>query len=215
MTKKENYDQLFFESQFILESNKIENIEIPFSQIWRELETYPKSGHTGALVSANLMANKHMQVTEKMICDWQKLIIQEQNSLCVPSDKIVVSRYLGHYRDCEVYVGHKSCMPSQAVPICMKHLIDEINYFQKFVRAKKFGIKTIVEKIADFHFEFLFIHPFVDGNGRTSRILAWYLFKYLGLKPFIFTSKDKHETYYKAFDGMREYFLSKYRQSPV
>ena len=66
-------------------------------------------------------------------------------------------------------------------------------------------------RIAEFHFEFLWIHPFVDGNGRTARILTWYLFKYFELKPFIFTSDDKHETYYRAFDGMREYFTQKSR----
>ena len=36
--------------------------------------------------------------------------------------------------------------------------------------------EKFVRKCADFHFNFLKVHPFSDGNGRTSRILLITLF---------------------------------------
>ena len=140
-----------------------------------------------------------------MICRWQKLIIREQNSLQIFSEKLIDEREMGKYRECGVSVGSRSCVPAPAVPICMKQLINEISYFQGQIGLV--GKNEIVKRVADFHFEFLWIHPFVDGNGRTARIMTWYLFEFFGLKPFLFTSADKHETYYKAFEGMREYFF--------
>ncbi len=212
MRSKEESDKLMLAAKFIQESNLIENIDIPLQTIWVQLgcgdPKDPHSGHAGALLSADIIAAGNKLLTEMMVCDWQAMIIREQNSLNLHPENIISGRHIGYYRDCGEFVGDKRCMPPQAVPICMAGLVEEINYLQK--KEKVLNNKgDIVNKIADFHLEFLTIHPFVDGNGRTSRLLVWYLFKYFGLEPFIFTSEDKFETYYKAFDGMREYFLNR------
>ena len=204
-----NKKDLIFATEFIRQSNLIENINIPFEEIWKGWGGDPLKGHVRALVSAVIESLQKITLTEEIICLWQKLIIQEQNSLEILPEKLIGEREIGQYRECGVYIGTRSCMPARAVPICMEHLVEEVCYFQKQI-----GLKTkeeIMGRIADFHFEFLWIHPFVDGNGRTARILTWYLFKYFELKPFIFTNDDKNETYYRAFDGMREYFMQKSR----
>jgi len=205
-TRKES-DELIFATQFVYESNLIENINIPFEEIWKKWGQTPIRGHLGALALATFDASQKKTLTEQMICEWQKLIIQEQNSWTFISDKIIPENEVGQYRpDGLMLVGEKRCVPSQAVPMCMENLVEEISWFTKNNWDSK---KEVVKKIADLHFDLLWIHPFVDGNGRTSRILAWYLFKYFGIKPFIFTNVDKHETYYRVFDGMREYFMQK------
>lgn len=59
-------------------------------------------------------------------------------------------------------------------------------------------------KISAFHYLFGYIHPFYDGNGKTSRFISSYLIKneldvLLALK-LSYTVKNNINKYYKAFD---------------
>ncbi len=55
-----------------------------------------------------------------------------------------------------------------------------------------------LSKIARFHLEFEFIHPFVDGNGRIGRVLINRELARLGFPPVIIWNKEKRH-YYSAF----------------
>ena len=69
------------------------------------------------------------------------------------------------------------------------------------------------------HFMLAYFHPFVDGNGRTSRSLVyWYLLKkgywlteYLSISRVIYRSKSKYEKsflYTENDDLDLSYFIS-------
>ena len=80
------------------------------------------------------------------------------------------------------------------VPSLMENLFDWIN------KAKRDVNPLILSSI--FHYEFIFIHPFTDGNGRMARlwqtaILAdWKeLFRYIPIESMI---KKHQEEYYTA-----------------
>jgi Fic family protein len=61
----------------------------------------------------------------------------------------------------------------------------------------------IVTKLARFHIEFEGIHPFIDGNGRTGRLLVNMEFMKVGFPPINIKFTDRI-AYYNAFD---EYYI--------
>lgn len=56
-----------------------------------------------------------------------------------------------------------------------------------------------ITKLARFHIEFESIHPFIDGNGRTGRLLVNLEFMKAGFPPIDIKFTDRIE-YYRAFD---------------
>ena len=57
----------------------------------------------------------------------------------------------------------------------------------------------IITRLALFHIEFEGIHPFVDGNGRTGRLLVNLELMKAGYPPIDIKFKDR-AAYYNAFD---------------
>ena len=53
----------------------------------------------------------------------------------------------------------------------LKEFLEEINDFSSK------SVVEIVEKAAYVHNQFQFIHPFIDGNSRTTRLLLYYFFR--------------------------------------
>lgn len=53
--------------------------------------------------------------------------------------------------------------------------------YYTFMEKKKKSIKEIIQFAAYFHNEFQHIHPFVDGNSRTTRLLTLYILQVEGL----------------------------------
>lgn len=90
-----------------------------------------------------------------------------------------------------------TCPPHTIVPVLMDNLFNWMN------NAKEEVNPLILSSI--FHYEFVFIHPFSDGNGRTARlwqtaILAHWkdLFKYIPIESII---KKHQEEYYTAIQN--------------
>lgn len=56
-----------------------------------------------------------------------------------------------------------------------------------------------IERAARLHVDFVKIHPFVDGNGRTARLLMNFDLMKAGFLPVIFKAPDRF-SYYEALD---------------
>lgn len=82
-------------------------------------------------------------------------------------------------------------LPHQIEPMVGALLADINSVYKKL---------HVVEQVALFHLRFESIHPFIDGNGRTGRLLMNLQLKKAGYPPIIVKFAD-HRRYYEAFDS--------------
>ena len=111
--------------------------------------------------------------------------------------KILMNEILNHagnFRTSNVRVGEHIAPQAQLVPQLMKQLFEWL----------KNSDEHILLKSCIFHYEFEFIHPFVDGNGRIGRLWqSVILYKHNPLFASLQTEsivRDHQEEYYKALE---------------
>lgn len=199
-----------FLTEFIFESDAIENIKADKKLIARQLKKNKPDGHVGAMLLLERESqNKRTFVTKDLICKVQKLITAEQHTKIGGFQ--LPTRLIGRYRTINVSIAGKIAPPFYLVPSLMQEWIEKaIKWQKKYLSLKE---KENLHAIAHLHFEYERIHPFGDGNGRSGRAIVFYLMRYCELKPFIFTNKDKFDLYYKCFDdteAMHDYFKIKH-----
>jgi len=78
-----------------------------------------------------------------------------------------VWRWAGQKRTTELNIG----VPFHQIDVDLKNLMDDLAFW----REK--GEMDTIEQVARLHHRAVFIHPFLNGNGRWSRLLATILQK--------------------------------------
>ena len=104
----------------------------------------------------------------------------------------------GDLRLLQVYVDKKYFPSYQKVP----HLLEA---FCKAVNARLGKVKDndIPQLAADVHYNFVNIHPFVDGNGRTARLLMNYILLYYQ-QPLLKIFTEDRVAYIDALNATEE-----------
>lgn len=153
----------------------------------------------------------YLEVLEKLpeLNDGKKII--EKDILKI--HKILTKETLENPSDCEAYrnryvvvanrlTGEVIFRPpeNEKVPLLVNNLIDWIN------SPEANEIDPVIEA-GIFHYEFVRIHPFVDGNGRTARVLAALILFIRGFDTRQFFCLDDYydsdrPSYYKALQGV-------------
>jgi Fic family protein len=124
---------------------------------------------------------KHEALTQ-----WQ---IRNRHSLVLKS---IDTEQAGRYRQENMVIAGASTPPPDFMhlPADMAGLIDWYG---------KCGALHPVERAADMHTRFVKIHPFVDGNGRTGRLLLIFELMKVGYPPAIIRKEDRL-AYYDVLD---------------
>ncbi|PJG82637.1 Fic family protein [Caviibacterium pharyngocola] len=122
--------------------------------------------------------------------------IKEFNALLLKSTKDEI--YSGKYRSVPVMIQGAKHVPPQ--PYLVQNEMDRL--LEKNTKDKEVG-KPDLERIAELHADFVRIHPFVDGNGRTGRLIMNVELMNAGYSIAIIEPTER-EDYYNALEQADE-----------
>lgn len=128
----------------------------------------------------------------ELVRDWH---LKTMAGLAVPD-----SRYVGSFRGesglegCEVQIGAYTGVPSMLVEQELEEfeqtLEKAVSVLDQLIPQgdtpnTKDQLNAVIELCAWAHAEWVRIHPFANGNGRTARIWAGFIAMRYGLPPFV------------------------------
>lgn len=165
-----NYDSYritqALELEYTFESNRIEGNTLTL----RETDLIVNEGLTvsGKSMREHLEAVNHQEAIEYIKQLVQKKInINEREVLSIHTLILrgIQPEYAGRYRDIQVMIKGSEYMPPQ--PYLVK---DEMNQYFDWYEKNKIHLHPVI-LAAEMHEKLVTIHPFIDGNGRTSRLI--------------------------------------------
>jgi len=136
-------------------------------------------GHKEAFDYVKQLVSENVEISEKLIKDIHYLVLADKKD-----DR-------GVYRRIPVRIMGAAREPVQPYLIIPK--------MEELLEEYKNSKEDIVTKLARFHIEFEDIHPFIDGNGRTGRLLINLELMKAGYPPIDIKFSDRLK-YYEAFD---------------
>lgn len=142
-------------------------------------------GHRDAFLFIQDIAKKEVSLSESVIKQIHSLVLIDR-----PNDK-------GCFRRIPVKIMGAFTQPIQ--PYLVEPKITEL----LLENEKRKKTMNTLERIARFHLEFEGIHPFVDGNGRTGRLILNLDLMQNGYPPVNVKYSDRKK-YYEAFDEYYE-----------
>jgi len=155
----------------------LEGITIDKKPLKDHLETV---GHRDAFLYVQQLVSDKITISEKVIKEIHSLVLMDR-----PDDKGVYHRI-----PIRIMGAHHEPPQPYLLPIKMEQLIAG----QKKVK------RHIIENAALFHLDFEGIHPFIDGNGRTGRLILNLMLMQQGYPPIDVKFADRKQ-YYSCFDS--------------
>jgi Fic family protein len=153
--------------------------------------------HQKALIFTLNKAKERAPLTETLIRQIGSMVVKNTGSAYNTALGTFDSTR-GEYRLLNVFAGARHFPDSSKVPALMKTLVSNIN--NKLPDTKTFSQKC--ELAFELHYRFVSIHPFADGNGRTSRLLMNYILAMFDL-PIFYVFKSSRISYIQALEKAR------------
>lgn len=136
-------------------------------------------GHREAFQYVQTLVSEDHPLTEQVIKDIHYLVLSDKKD-----DR-------GVYRKVPVRIMGAANEPAQ--PYRIRPMMEEL--LAEYAASSE----HMVTKLARFHIDFESIHPFIDGNGRTGRLLVNLELMKAGFPPIDIKFTDRL-AYYQAFD---------------
>ena len=145
-------------------------------------EHFEAINHRDAIFYVEELVQKNIALSEREIKAIHQLVL-----------KNIDRKNAGAYRSINVIVAGASHAPPDSL-----HLIEEMQQFINWYEHEAQEMHP-VERAARVHADFVKIHPFVDGNGRTSRLLMNFELMKAGFPPLVIPVEQRLD-YYVALD---------------
>jgi Fic family protein len=140
--------------------------------------------HAEAIDYLEEIVSKNEPLTERLIKHIHYLVL-----------KNIDNQNAGQYRKVNVRISG-----SQHVPPDFLFVPEEMEKLMKWYDENETTLHPI-ELSAIFHHRFVYIHPFIDGNGRTARLLMNLILMKNGYPPAIIKSKPENRlAYYQCLE---------------
>lgn len=136
-------------------------------------------GHRDAFLYILEQLKTKVEISERLIKDIHSLVLM---------DRVMDS---GVYRRVPVTIGGSEIMPPQ--PYLIQPKMEGL-----IITSREMEDSHPVERAAIFHLLFEGIHPFIDGNGRTGRLIMNYDLMKSGYLPISVKFTDR-QRYYNCF----------------
>ena len=159
-------------------------------------------GHDDVVLEILNIGTGESRISEKRIKEVHKAIITEEDD---PEKKRQIGEWKEQPNEIINYKGEKFGFASpEEVAEKMHTLLNNVNAkLDAFFRGKKEAQHPLFIA-SDFHLDYLSIHPFYDGNGRTARIFTNLIFISCGCPPVIIKDEEK-QGYYKTLADIQAY----------
>ena len=179
---------------------KVENIPTTHQRIV-EVSEMKNPTETNDIIIKNMLNAVDFITNEKPKFNKENLLklYHILSDSCLPEDKKLKDGW--HYRHNKVYIDKYEGADYTIIEDCMNSLFDFANDDKN---VKKY--KNLLPYIC--HYYILYIHPYFDYNGRTARMVSFWLnyINNIAVAPYFMSEaiNDSKGDYYKAITDTRE-----------
>ena len=180
-------------------STSIEGNPLPLTDVKRLIKSAPERvrdsekevlNYNKAIVYLNGFSQEKNSLSLRLILEIQKMITGD----------LVNKFHSGKIRQEPVFVNNPKTRQTVYLPPNHQDVPSLINELIEYININKGKIDPLI-LAGIFHKQFVIIHPFIDGNGRTTRLITKTLLSNMGLNTFNLFS---FENYYN--NNVTKYF---------
>lgn len=158
-------------------------------------------GHDEIISDILKIGKGELRLSEKRIKEIHSGIMHEED----PERKKKIGNWKPENNEIFNHKGEKYTFTDwELVPEKMHELLNKTNAAIDTILSKSKKAPHPIDVALQFHLEYLEIHPFYDGNGRTARILTNLILIALGYTPFWIT-KSERSIYYNFISDIQSY----------